>query len=108
MKCPIVTVSAEQHSDGSLGCIDVEIEVDKRHNGLSAAQARELAGLLTAGADLADQWAGGQPFPPGRLAALRAELHAAYMSLRAEPGNSGDYLRAAMDSLDDAIEAARP
>ena len=59
LKCPAVTVVAEQHTDGRLGCIDVILDVDLglSHSGLSVAQARELAALLIAGADTADRWA---------------------------------------------------
>jgi hypothetical protein len=105
LRCPTVAVIAEQHRDGTLGAIDVAVDIDRRHKGLSAAHARELSALLTAGADLAEQWADGQPDPADRLAALRSQLHAAYMALRGEPGNTGDYLRAALDSIDDAIAA---
>jgi hypothetical protein len=53
LRCPAVTVIAEQRRDGSLGAIDIDIDA---RAGLSIAQARELAALLIAGADLADQW----------------------------------------------------
>jgi hypothetical protein len=107
LKCPAVTVVAEQYSDGRLGAIDVILDVDlgQSHSGLSATQARELAGLLHEGADLVDQWAGRSPSPDSRLATVRATLHAAYMELRTATGNAGDYLKGALDSLDDAIEA---
>ena len=55
LRCPAVTVVAEQRGNGSLGRIDVD--VDARAS-LTPAQARELASLLVAGADLADVWAG--------------------------------------------------
>lgn len=55
LKSPIVTVVAEQHRDGRLGCIDVLVEINR---GLSAAHARTLAQLLGSAADIADQWAG--------------------------------------------------
>ena len=60
LKCPAVTIVAEQFADdGHLGCIDVILDVDLgvSHSGLSASQARELAALLIAGADLVDKWA---------------------------------------------------
>jgi hypothetical protein len=50
---PVVTVTAEQHRDGRLGVIDVDVDAQV---GLSAAQARELAALLIAGATLAEEW----------------------------------------------------
>ncbi|WP_163720913.1 hypothetical protein [Mycolicibacterium psychrotolerans] len=60
LQCPTVTVLAEQRRDGSLGCIDVLLDVamGRSDAGLSSGQARELAGLLIAGADRADRLAG--------------------------------------------------
>jgi hypothetical protein len=109
LSCPAVTVVAEQYVDGRFGCIDVilDVEMGSSHSGLSSAHARELAGMLTAAADLADTWAGQAPTPADRLTALRAELRTAYVELRTAPGNCGDYLKGALDSLDDAIEVAR-
>lgn len=59
LKCPMVTVVAEQRRDGSLGCIDVKLDVamGRSDAGMAAAQARQLARLLTEAADLAEQWA---------------------------------------------------
>lgn len=57
LRCPAVTVVAEQRHDGSLGVINVEVEVDARSS-LSAVEARALAALLNQGADLAEQWEG--------------------------------------------------
>ncbi|WP_370329177.1 hypothetical protein [Mycolicibacterium hippocampi] len=59
LKCPTVTVLAEQRRDGSLGCIDVTLDVamGRSDAGMAAVQARELARLLTEAADLAEQWA---------------------------------------------------
>ncbi|MFN3003256.1 hypothetical protein [Mycolicibacterium wolinskyi] len=104
---PCVTVLAEQRQDGTLGCIDVLIDVDVLHNGLSATQARELAALLNSGADLADTWAGNTPNTDSRLAAAKNAVFEAYNALRLVPGNAGDYLRAALDSIADAIEVTR-
>lgn len=53
LRCPAVTVIAEQRRDGSLGAIDIDVDA---RAGLSIAQARELAALLIAGAELAEQW----------------------------------------------------
>jgi hypothetical protein len=53
LRCPAVTVIAEQRRDGSLGAVDIDIDA---RAGLSIAQARELAALLVAGAELAEQW----------------------------------------------------
>lgn len=107
LSCPAVTVVAEQHADGRIGCIDVVLDVDMggSHAGLSVAQARELAGLLHEGADLADQWAGRTRTSADRLAAIRAAVHEEFVKLQLSRGNTGDYLRAALDSIDDAIEA---
>lgn len=59
LKCPTVTVLAEQRRDGSLGCIDVLLDVamGRSDAGMAVVQARELARLLTEAADLAEQWA---------------------------------------------------
>lgn len=59
LRCPTVTVLAEQRRDGTLGCIDVVLDVAMGHSdaGMNAEQARELARLLTDAADLADRWA---------------------------------------------------
>ncbi|MCV7230427.1 hypothetical protein [Mycolicibacterium komossense] len=53
LRCPAVTVIAEQRRDGSLGAIDIDVDA---RAGLSVAQARELAALLLAGAQVAEQW----------------------------------------------------
>ncbi|MGQ9408931.1 hypothetical protein [Mycolicibacterium gilvum] len=59
LKCPTVTVLAEQRRDGSLGCIDVTLDVamGRSDTGMAAVQARQLARLLTEAADLAERWA---------------------------------------------------
>lgn len=58
LSCPAVTLVAEQHADGHLGRVDVMLDVamGRSDAGLSATQARELAGLLSQAADLADKW----------------------------------------------------
>jgi hypothetical protein len=53
LRCPAVTVIAEQRRNGTIGAVDIDVDA---RAGLSAAQARELAALLIAGADLADKW----------------------------------------------------
>jgi hypothetical protein len=107
LSCPAVTVVAEQYADGRIGCIDVilDVEMGGSHSDLSSAHARELAGMLTAGADLADTWAGNAPTTDTRLSTAKAAVMEAYNALKLVPGNAGDYLRAALDSIDDAIEA---
>lgn len=59
LKCPTVTVVAEQRRDGSLGGINVTLDVamGRSDTGMAAVQARELARLLTEAADIAEQWA---------------------------------------------------
>jgi hypothetical protein len=108
LSCPAVTVVGEQYSDGRIGCVDVilDVEMGGSHSGLSSAQARELAGLLTAAADLADTWAGRAPSAADRLAALRDQLSAVWQELRTTQGNVGDYLLGSLYSLADAIEVA--
>lgn len=108
LACPAVTVVAEQLADGRLGCIDVMLDVamGKSDAGLAASQARELAALLGAAADLADQWAG-RPATDGPLDAARSAVMAAYNAFRQAPGNAGDYLRASLDSIDDAKAVLR-
>lgn len=109
LSCPAITVVAEQYADGRIGCIDVLLDVSMGGSsaGLSATQARELAALLTAGADLADAWGGNAPTTDTRLSAAKTAVMQAYTALRTAPGNVGDYLRAALDSIGDAIEVAR-
>lgn len=50
---PVVTVTAEQHRNGRLGVIDVDVDA---RAGLTPNQARQLAALLIAGASLAEEW----------------------------------------------------
>lgn len=107
LNCPAVTVVAEQRADGSVGAIDVHVYCDPMYTGLDVSQARELARLIGVRAVLADRWADRAPSPVSRLVALRADVESAYRELRLSPGNAGDYLRAALDSVTDAIEAAR-
>lgn len=52
-----MTVVAEQRRDGTLGCIDVNLDDGRSDTGMAAVQARELARLLTEAAELAEQWA---------------------------------------------------
>ena len=58
LKCPTVTVSAEQRRDGSIGSIDILLDVamGRSDAALSIAQSRELATLLTDAADIAEGW----------------------------------------------------
>ncbi|WP_197381869.1 hypothetical protein [Mycolicibacterium mengxianglii] len=53
LRWPVVTVTAEQHRDGRLGVIDVDVDA---RAGLTPDQARQLAALLIAGAALAEEW----------------------------------------------------
>ncbi len=99
LRCPAVTVVAEQRRNGSLGAIDIDIDA---RAGLSPAQARELARLLIAGADLADTWVGNIPNPAEKIALAKTAVERAYIAVRTAPGNAGDYLRGALDSIADA------
>jgi hypothetical protein len=66
--------------------------------------ARAVATAIVAAADLADQWVGNAPSPQAQLAAAKTAVLAAYNAFRPAPGNAGDYLRAALDSIADAAE----
>ncbi|MDN4522626.1 hypothetical protein [Mycolicibacterium austroafricanum] len=70
------------------------------------ADARALANALQDLADLADTWTGTTDVHAVMANAHRA-VRAAYILLRTEPGNVGDYLRAALDSISDAEEVIR-
>lgn len=160
LRCPAITVVAEQRVNGSLGKVEVVLDVAMTRSSaeLTPAQARELAALLVAGADLADTWAGvpaagrrdydllqDMPLPPGitagewsidedghlyrelsdgrrqrgygeiygelsvpgQLSAAKAALLSLYDVVRAMPGNAGDYVRAALDSVADAQAVLR-
>jgi hypothetical protein len=102
MRCPLVTTTARQDQAGALDQIRVDIEAFAP---LTAEQARELAGYLTQAAGVAEQWAG-MTLADSRLSAAKAAVMDAYIALRKMPGNAGDYLRAALDSIADA-EAVR-
>lgn len=154
LKCPAVTVVGEQRANGDLGKIDVVLDVALQRSSaeLTPAQARELAELLVAGADLADTWSGtpaagrhdfdlladvplpagvsagewsiddgrlyrelsdgrrqngrgeitGEPSLTAQLSAVKAALLSLYDAVKATPGNAGEYVRAALDSISDA------
>jgi hypothetical protein len=72
--------------------------------GMSPVKARELAQMLIDAAHQADVW-GGLPVDP--LADVRAAVLQAYNTYKQVPGNAGDYLRAALDSISDAAEVLR-
>ncbi|GFG81653.1 hypothetical protein [Mycobacterium paragordonae] len=105
LRCPLVTTIARQDRAGVVDRIRVAIEADVD---LTAEQARELAGYLIRAAGIADRWAGqAQEDQITVLSAARDAVLAAYIELRELPGNVGDYLRAALDSISDAEGAAR-
>ena len=52
-----VQVYAEQRRDGTLGCMDITVEQAAAENGYNPSQARLVAALLVAAADLAERWA---------------------------------------------------
>ena len=70
-------------------------------------KARWIAQKLLEVADLADRWAGTVPVVEARLVQVRSVVESAYVALRTEPGNVGDYLRAALDSIADAQAVTR-
>lgn len=116
LRCPAVTVIAEQHRDGTLGAIDVDVDA---RAGLSAAQARELARLLNEGADLADRWVGREVNVDARLALARAAVQAAHTDLRTAAAcvsnddqfgaftDAASYLVTAQASIVDAVDAVQ-
>ena len=73
----------------------------------TTTDARALAQALTDAADLADQWTSRPGSVDAAMTAAHRAVRTAYTLLRTAPGNSGDYLRAARDSLCDATEAIR-
>ncbi len=111
LRSPVVVAQAIQWADGFLddGLIEppsVSIESSGDH-GLTSAQARELAAAILEAADEIDGWAGRTGDPAAALATARQALQVAYQATRLVPGNSGDYVHAAIDSIDDAIEGTR-
>ncbi|MGW0158476.1 hypothetical protein ACWDUN_04040 [Mycobacterium sp. NPDC003323] len=58
LSCPTVTVAAEQRRDGSIGCVDILLDVAMGRSDatLSIAQARELSALLIEATTIADGW----------------------------------------------------
>jgi hypothetical protein len=67
--------------------------------------------VLTAAAEEVEryeaEWAGRGLDIDTRRSSARVAVLDAYHALAAAPGNSGDHLRAALDSIDDAIEVLR-
>lgn len=76
----------------------------------SIESARALSAALLDAANLAEEWTGQES---GKATAQRALIDAhravrnAWHLAKMKPGNAGDYLRAALDSLCDATEALR-
>lgn len=107
-----VQSSAIQFSDGGICTSDDVIEEPKVYvtndndTGLAPEQARELAWHLTQAAEIAEQWTGGSRAVSRLSTAKRAVLQA-YTESRKLPGNAGDYLQAALDSIADAEAAMR-
>jgi len=106
-----VSSMAVQWADGRVD--DGQIEPphvyvsDLGDNGLTSTQGRELAAALLEAADEIDGWAGRPGNPAAALATARRAPQVAYQATRLVPGNSGDYVHAAIDSIDDAIEVTR-
>jgi hypothetical protein len=103
LRCPLVTTMARQDQAGALDEIRVDVEAD---GALTAWQARELARYLIQAAAIAESWAGSTG-ADCRLATAKAAVMDAYIGLRELPGNAGDYLRAALDSIADAQAVTR-
>lgn len=95
-----------QWSDGTIATEDddaplVYIGADDYH----PDDARVIAAAIVRVADQVDAWAGRSADVHPRLVAARAAVGEAYAAVKLLPGNAGDYTRAALDSLDDAIGA---
>lgn len=103
LRCPIVSTTARQNRSGALDEIRVDIEAE---GDLTNWQARELARYLIEAATIAESWAGSAGVD-SRLATAKAAVMDAYIAVRELPGNAGDYLRAALDSISDAEAVAR-
>jgi hypothetical protein len=100
-----IRVVASQSPDGAVIVDSVEgpfVDLDGETH--SPDSARLLAGALIAAADLADQWAAADNH---LLVTAKAAVLQAYNALKTTPGNAGDYLRAALDSITDAQAVLR-
>jgi hypothetical protein len=105
--CVNVQATAVQLSDGRIdnGSVYEPPHVYLWDDGMSPAQARGAGRRTEQAADGADRWAADVDT---RLRSARDAVAAAYHALAAAPGNSGDHLRAALDSIDGAILAQAP
>lgn len=102
-----VRVVVTQFADGTVGTGgDDKPLVYVGQESFSPESARALSAALLAAAGLADQWTGHENVN-ALLAQARTVVESAYVALRCAPGNTGDYLRAALDSVTDAIEAVQ-
>lgn len=103
-----VRIVVTQFADGSIGTSGDDAPVvycgQADH---TPSSARLLAQSLVTAADLADEWTSTGPTLAERLAVARAALLAAYHAAATMPGNAGDYLRAALDSIADAEAVQR-
>lgn len=105
-----VSPSAVQWADGSVDDGVVEAPSIYVFNlgdaaPLSSDQARELAAVLLESATMIDTWADAGATRMRALTAASRATRVAYHALATAPGNAGDYLRAALDSITDAIAA---
>lgn len=103
LRCPLVSTMARQDRGGALNDVRVDIEAE---GALTTWQAREMAGYLIEAAAIAESWAGSTG-ADSRLALAKVAVMDAYIGLRELPGNAGDYLRAALDSIGDAQAVTR-
>ncbi|ORB89751.1 hypothetical protein [Mycobacterium persicum] len=104
LACPLVTAKARQDRAGVLEQICVEVDAPAAD--LTPEQARELAAHLLHAAGIVDRWAGNTN-AAGRLDAAKIVVLQAYLAVRELPGNGGDYLRSALDSIADAEAVLR-
>ena len=112
LRCPIVTTNARQDQAGALTDVGVRLDVDidttsLDSTSLDAGQARELAAMLLAAADLADTWTGTPVDADAALMVAREQLETASRALRTQPGNAGCWTKAALDAVTEAQAVLR-
>lgn len=102
--CDIRTL-AVQYGDGTIAIDDQDgPRVYVGMSDYTAAEARALAAALSEAAVFAEDWAG---TPAAPLSEVKAALIEAFNKYRNTPGNAGDYIRAAVDAISDAMEVLR-
>ncbi|MDP7731499.1 hypothetical protein [Mycobacterium sp. TY813] len=107
LECYDIRLVASQRRDGTIVSSDADGPlVYIGGEDYTPNDARLVADALVKAANLADKWGGATP-TEDRLSAAKDAVMAAYLELRAEPGNAGDYLRAALDCIADAQAVTR-